>query len=55
MITVKYAAHSDDVWGENEIDHVLVVKKNVPLTINTEEVHEARFFSVDEVFDVVYS
>lgn len=52
VLTVKYAAHSDGIWGEDEIDHVLVVKKDVLFSINPEEVHEARYFTVDEVFDV---
>ena len=54
VINVKYAAHSDSVWGEDEIDHVLVVKKHADVNINPEEVHEARYFTVDEVFEVFF-
>ena len=52
VISVKYAAHSDAIWGEDEIDHVLVVKKDVSVSVNPEEVHETRYFTVDEVFEV---
>ena len=49
MLTVHYNAASDDTWGENEIDHVLVIKKNVEFKVNPEEVAEARFFTKEEV------
>lgn len=52
FVTVKYAAYSDSIWGEDEIDHVLVVKKDVKLSINSEEVEEVRYFTVDEVYEV---
>lgn len=52
VLTVKYAAHSDSIWGESEIDHVLVVKKDVKLNLNPEEVAEASYFSMEEVFEV---
>lgn len=41
------------MWGENEIDHVLVVKKDVEYEVNPEEVAEARYFTMEEVFQVV--
>lgn len=50
---MHYNAASDDVWGENEIDHVLVVKKDVEYEVNPEEVAEARYFTMEEVFQVV--
>ena len=53
VLTVHYNAASDDVWGENEIDHVLVVKKDVEYEVNPEEVAEARDFTMEEVFQVV--
>lgn len=49
---MKYSAHSDSTWGEDEIDHVLVVKKDVTLNLNPEEVQEAKYFTLEEVFDV---
>ena len=49
---MKYSAHSDSTWGEDEIDHVLVVKKDVTLNLNYEEVQEAKYFTLEEVFDV---
>lgn len=50
---MHYNAASDEVWGENEIDHVLVVKKDVEYEVNPEEVAEARYFTMEEVFQVV--
>ena len=49
MLTVHYNAASDDTWGENEIDHILVIKKNVEFKVNPEEVAEAHFFTKEEV------
>lgn len=49
---MKYSAPSDSIWGEDEIDHVLVVKKDVTLNLNYEEVQEAKYFTFEEVFDV---
>ena len=52
VLTVHYHAPSDATWGENEIDHVLLVQKDVPLQINPEEVGEARYFTYEEVVQV---
>lgn len=54
VLTVHYHAPSDDTWGENEIDHVLLVQKDVPLHINPEEVSETRYFTYEEVVQVVF-
>lgn len=52
VLTVHYNAASDDTWGENEIDHILVIKKNVEFKVNPEEVAEARYFTREEVHHV---
>ena len=48
---IHYKAPSDDVWGEHEIDYILVAQPpvDVPLNVNSNEVAEARFFQMDEV------
>lgn len=40
------------MWGENEIDHVLVAQKDVELSLNKEEVHEVRYCTYEEVMEV---
>lgn len=40
------------MWGENEIDHVLVAQKDVELALNKEEVHEVRYCTYNELMEV---
>jgi len=48
---VYYKARSDDVWGEHEIDHILVCRppSDVLPHINTNECKDARYFSASEL------
>lgn len=39
---MRYSAPSDATWCENEIDYVLVVKKNLDASPNPEEVMATR-------------
>uniref|UniRef100_H2YV55 isopentenyl-diphosphate Delta-isomerase n=1 Tax=Ciona savignyi TaxID=51511 RepID=H2YV55_CIOSA len=42
---IHYKANSNDQWGEHEIDHVLIARKDVDLDINPNEVSEIRYVS----------
>ena len=52
ILQIKYNAPSDEKWGENEIDHILLVQKDVQLNINFEEVKEVKFVSYEEAIQV---
>lgn len=45
MTRILYEAPSDHKWGEREIDYVLVVKKDVELNPNPNEVKECMYVS----------
>lgn len=55
MLTVRYSAHSDDTWGESEVDHVLFVQKDVELCLNPSEVCEAKFMTYGEILEVDFA
>ncbi|RWS03753.1 isopentenyl pyrophosphate isomerase-like protein [Dinothrombium tinctorium] len=46
---ILYKAPSSDIWGEAEIDYVLVVRKDVELKPNPDEVDQIRYFSKDQL------
>jgi farnesyl-diphosphate farnesyltransferase len=48
---VYYKARSDEVWGEHEIDHILVCRPPADVLphINTNECKDARYFSAAEL------
>lgn len=49
---VRYAARSDEVWGENEVDYILLVRVNesaTPLAPNPNEVSSTRYVSRDRM------
>lgn len=52
VLNAHYSAPSDDTWGENEIDHVLVAKKDVQLNLNPSEVCEVQYMTYDEICHV---
>jgi len=43
LTRIHYDAKSDDTWGEHEIDHILVVRKDVKTNINLSEVEAVRY------------
>ena len=55
VINVHYSAPSDDTWGENEIDHILVAKKDVQLNLNPSEVCEVKYMTYDEICRVKFT
>ena len=48
----EYNAPSDEKWGENEIDHILLIQKDVELNVNLEEVKEVKYVSYEEAVQV---
>lgn len=46
---ILYEAASDGVWGEHEVDHILLLKGNFPLHINENEVESVKYLSMDEL------
>ena len=52
---VHYKARSDEVWGEHEVDHILVCRppQDVAPKPNPNEVREARYFSRAELDEFV--
>jgi len=50
MTRIIYYGASSGSWGEHELDHVLIVKKDVPIVPNTNEVRETRYMSQSELY-----
>ncbi|KFM62681.1 Isopentenyl-diphosphate Delta-isomerase 1, partial [Stegodyphus mimosarum] len=49
MTRIMYTAPSDDQWGEREIDYILVLKKDVELNPNPNEVKECVFVARNDL------
>lgn len=48
-----YKAQSDSIWGENEIDYILFVRKNVTLNPDPNEIKSYRYVSKDELKELM--
>jgi isopentenyldiphosphate isomerase len=40
---------TDAVWGEHEVDYILVATKDVTYDLNPNEVSDARYVSLEEL------
>mmetsp|Transcript_464 Transcript_464/g.626 ORF Transcript_464/g.626 Transcript_464/m.626 type:complete len:251 (-) Transcript_464:60-812(-) len=49
LTRVHYKAPSDEIWGEHEIDYILIVQKDVELKPNPNEVSETRYVTRDQL------
>ncbi|CAG8480662.1 7963_t:CDS:2 [Ambispora leptoticha] len=49
LTRIHYLAPSDGVWGEHEVDYVLIIRANVDLNINLNEVKAVEWLSIDEL------
>lgn len=49
MTKMRYSARMNETWIEREIDHILVVQKDVILNINTNEVSETMWVTYEEL------
>ncbi|XP_063902642.1 isopentenyl-diphosphate Delta-isomerase 1-like [Zophobas morio] len=46
---IHYKAASNDIWGEHEIDYILLVQKDVDLKLNLNEVNCCKYFSKEQL------
>ena len=44
---ILYNSPAGEVWAENELDHILLVQKDVDISINTKEVSNVQFVNED--------
>ncbi|CAG8553719.1 5465_t:CDS:2 [Ambispora gerdemannii] len=49
LTKIHYLAPSDGVWGEHEVDYILIIRANVDLNINVNEVKAVEWLSIDEL------
>lgn len=52
LTRIHYMAGSgstEAVWGEHEVDYILVITKDVTLDVNPNEVSESRYVSQEEL------
>ncbi|KAF0429917.1 Isopentenyl-diphosphate delta-isomerase [Gigaspora margarita] len=49
LTRIHYLAPSDGIWGEHEIDYVLIIRADVDLEINPNEVKAVEYFSLEEL------
>eukprot|EP01126_Amoeba_proteus_P035874 TRINITY_DN3629_c0_g1_i2.p1 TRINITY_DN3629_c0_g1~~TRINITY_DN3629_c0_g1_i2.p1 ORF type:complete len:180 (+),score=21.99 TRINITY_DN3629_c0_g1_i2:240-779(+) len=49
LTRIHYKAESDGVWGEHEIDYILMVRGDVELELNPNEVSEYKWLSRDQI------
>ncbi|KAI9005689.1 isopentenyl pyrophosphate isomerase [Hyaloraphidium curvatum] len=52
LTRIHYLAPSDGMWGEHEVDYVFLIKADVDLDLNPNEVQAVRFVSQDELKDL---
>jgi isopentenyl-diphosphate delta-isomerase type 1 len=50
---LHYQARADERWVEHEIDHVLVIRADVDIDVNPNEVEEIRWVTADELADMI--
>jgi len=50
---MEYMARMNDIWVEHEIDHIMVVRADVDVDPNPNEIEETRWVSQDELASMV--
>lgn len=55
LTRIHYKARSCDTWGEHEIDYILIVKRDVHLTVNPNEVKSVRYVGQQELKELLKS
>ena len=55
MTKIIYYGASNGEWGEHELDHVLLVKKDVPTKPNPNEVRAVKYVSREELYRLLDS
>ncbi|ORX52512.1 Isopentenyldiphosphate isomerase [Piromyces finnis] len=49
LTRIHYLAPSDGIWGEHEIDYIFIIKADVELNVNPNEVMDIRYVTKDEL------
>ncbi|KAG9306603.1 hypothetical protein G9A89_004800 [Geosiphon pyriformis] len=49
LTKIHYLAQSDRIWGEHEVDYILVLRANVDLNTNPNEVKSVQWLSLEEL------
>jgi isopentenyl-diphosphate delta-isomerase len=49
LTRILYKAPSDGIWGEHEIDYILIIRQNVTFTPNPNEVKDTKYVSQEEL------
>ncbi|RWS22647.1 hypothetical protein B4U80_10358 [Leptotrombidium deliense] len=49
LTRILYKAPSSSIWGEAEVDYILVIRKNLTLKPNVNEVKHVQYFSQNEL------
>ncbi|PHH80717.1 hypothetical protein CDD80_65 [Ophiocordyceps camponoti-rufipedis] len=50
---MTYQAASDDIWGEYETTYIFIMKANVELDINRNEVQDTQYVTVDKLRELL--
>ncbi|CAM0136640.1 isopentenyl-diphosphate delta-isomerase idi1 [Umbelopsis sp. WA50703] len=49
LTRIHYLAPSDGMWGEHEIDYIFIIKADVDMDVNPNEVRDSRYVTADEL------
>lgn len=52
---IHYKAPFDEIWGEHEIDYILIIQADVDLNINQNEVMDTKYVSKEELKELIAS
>ncbi|XP_067005556.2 isopentenyl-diphosphate Delta-isomerase 1 [Anabrus simplex] len=55
LTRIQYKANDVGVWGENEIDYIILLHKDVSLNPNYEEVNEVRYLAREQLDNFIKS
>jgi len=53
LTRIHYDAKSDETWAEHEIDHILVVRKDIETDINPSEAEAVRYVTQKQLQDLI--
>ena len=54
LTRIHYKAKSDSIWGEHEIDYILFLQKDLPVTPNPNEVASYRYVNQEELKQLLH-
>ncbi len=55
MTKIHYKAPSDGLWGEHEVDYILLLKQDVETAVNPNEAKDIKYCTPDEVRAILSS